>query len=244
MLLPTDVTHVSAAIIIVRIPFMNRTYAYYPLILALYVTFQLVSDVSAGKLTYLFGFSLPATIWYFPVVYVLADILTEVYGYEYARRAAWTAFFCSFVATGIYQLVIYLPPASTFLANDAYSTVLNAVPRVLASALIGQWCGTFTNDYIMAKMKVWTKGKYLWTRTIGSTIAGESITTVMFYGLAFYSVLPAPVLISAMLAGTVIKTLVEIILTPWTYFVISKLKKWEHEDHYDTNTNFNPFIIR
>jgi len=221
-----------------------KQYKYLGIILSFYITFQLVSDVTAGKIISFIGFPVSVTVLFFPITYIFADILTEVYGYARARSVVWTVFFCSVAAGLIYLLVVYLPPATGFVGNDAYARVLGSVPRILFGGWIAVWVGGILNDFVLAKMKVKTKGKYLWTRTIGSTIVGEFANTVLFYVIALYAILPNNLLIASILTGWLIKVVIEVIFTPWTYFVVKRLKQLENEDYYDRDTNFNPFIIQ
>src|SRR3989344_705271 len=221
-----------------------KQYKYLGLITALYITFQLVSDITAGKIVKLGIFTVSATVLYFPFTYIFADVLTEVYGYAKARSVVWMVFFSSVIAGLIYVLVVFLPPAVGFDANDAYARVLGQVPRILFGGWIAVWVGGILNDYTLAKMKVWTKGKHLWTRTIGSTLIGEGANTILFYVIALSGVIPTSLLIASILSGWFLKVLVEVIMTPITYKVVAKLKKVEGEDYYDTKTNFNPLIIR
>ncbi|MDO8536660.1 MAG: queuosine precursor transporter [bacterium] len=221
-----------------------KQYKYLGIITALYLTFLLVSDVSAGKIIIFFGLPVSVAVIFFPFTFIFADILTEVYGYAKARSVLWTVFFCSIVAGLTYQLVIYLPPAVGFDASAAYTRVLGSVPRILLGGWIAIWAGSLLNDYIMAKMKIWTGGKYLWTRTIGSTVVGQFVDTALFYTIALYAVIPNNLFLSSIFASWLLKVAVEAIFTPLTYFVVGKLKKIENEDYYDRNTNFNPFIIK
>ncbi len=220
-----------------------RSYKYLGIITALYVCFQLISDVTAGKIIDFLGFPVSVTVLFFPITYIFADVLTEVYGYSRSRSALWTVFFCSLLAGLAYQLAVYLPSAAGFDAGDAYARVLGSVPRILLGGWIAVWVGGILNDYILAKMKVKMQGKHLWMRTIGSTIVGEFANTTLFYVIALYAVLPNDLLVASILTGWIIKVAVEIVLTPWTYFAVRRLKKLEDEDFYDKNTNFNPFII-
>ncbi len=221
-----------------------KSYKYLGLITTLYIAFQLISDVTAGKIVQLGIFTVSATVLYFPITYIFADVLTEVYGYSKARNVVWQAFLASIIAGLIYQLVVWLPPAIGFGANDAYVRVLSSVPRILLGGWIAVWAGGITNDYILAKMKIWTKGKYLWTRTIGSTIVGEGVNTVLFYTIALSGILPNNLLITSILSGWLLKVVVETVFTPVTYIVVNKLKKIENEDYYDSDTDFNPLIIK
>lgn len=221
-----------------------KQYKYLGLITVLYVTFQLVSDVSAGKIVQLGIFTVSATALYFPITYIFSDILTEVYGYARARAVLWQVMLASVLAGIVYQAVVWLPAAAGFDAQDAYARVLGSVPRILIGGWIAVWIGAILNDYILAKMKVWTKGKHLWMRTISSTIVGEGANTALFYLIALYAIIPNSLLISSILSGWALKVIVEVLLTPVTYYVVAKLKRLEGEDYYDRSTNFNPFIIK
>ncbi|MDP3734008.1 MAG: queuosine precursor transporter [Nanoarchaeota archaeon] len=225
-------------------PSTSKQYKYLGLITVLYITFQLVSDITAGKIVQLGIFNVSATVLYFPFTYIIADILTEVYGYAKARSVVWMVLLSSVIAGLIYSIVVFLPPAVGFDANDAYARVLGQIPRILVGGWIAVWIGGILNDYILAKMKILTKGKHLWTRTIGSTIVGEGANTVLFYVIALYAIIPTNLLIASILSGWFLKVAVEVIMTPVTYKVIAKLKKVEGEDYYDTDTDFNPLIIR
>jgi len=222
----------------------ERSYRYYWLFVCLYVAMQLISDVTAGKITAIAGFPVSVTVLYFPITYIFADVLTEVYGFARARKALWIVLLCSVLAGLLYQVAVYMPPAPGFDANDAYSRVLGSVPRIILGGWIAVFAGAYFNDLVMAKMKVWSKGKHLWTRTIGSTIVGEFINTVAFYTIALYGILPDKLLVQSILTGWVVKTLVEVVMTPATYKVVGWLKRVENEDYYDTNTNFSPFIVK
>lgn len=221
-----------------------KSYKYLGLITTLYIAFQLISDVTAGKIVQLGIFTVSATVLYFPITYIFSDILTEVYGYAKARSVVWQALLASVIAGVIYQLVVWLPAAAGFDAADAYARVLGSVPRILIGGWIAVWVGGILNDYVMAKMKVWSNGKHLWLRTITSTIVGEGANTVLFYTIALYAVLPNNLLIASILSGWFLKVVVEVVFTPVTYYVVAKLKKAENEDHYDRDTNFNPLIIK
>jgi queuosine precursor transporter len=220
-----------------------KQYKYLGMITVLYITFQLVSDVTAGKIVQLGIFTVSATVLYFPITYIIADVLTEVYGYAQARKVVWMVLVSSVLAGLVYAIVVALPPAMGFDANDAFTRVLGQVPRILVGGWIAVFVGGILNDYVLAKMKVWTKGKYLWTRTIGSTIIGEGANTILFYTIALYAIIPNNLLITSVLSGWFLKVVVEVVFTPVTYYVIGKLKKLENEDHYDINTDFNPLKV-
>jgi queuosine precursor transporter len=221
----------------------ERHYKYLGLITVLYVTMQLVSDATAGKLISLGGFAVSVTVLYFPITYIFSDILTEVYGYARARSVLWTVMAASVVAGLTYQIAVYAPPAPGFDANDAYRRVFGVVPRVLLGGWIAVFCGDVVNNYVMAKLKVLSKGKHLWVRTISSTIVGELANTSVFYVVALYGIIPTNILMQAIIAGWVLKTMVEVICTPLTYYIVGFLKRAENEDYYDYDTNFNPLIV-
>jgi len=222
----------------------QKKYKYLGLITCLYVTFQLVSDVTAGKIINFLGFPVSVTVIYFPITYIFADILTEVYGYSRARGVLWIVMFCSILAGLLYTLVVILPPAIGFDGNEAYTKVLGSVPRILVGGWLAVFLGDIVNNYILAKMKILTKGKMLWARTISSTFVGEGINTSVFYVVALYGVLPNNILLEAIITGWLLKTMIEVVFTPITYVVVRYLKKKENVDHYDYETNFNPLIIK
>jgi uncharacterized integral membrane protein (TIGR00697 family) len=223
---------------------MQQRYKYLGLITCLYITFQLVSDVTAGKIINFFGFPVSVTVIYFPITFIFGDILTEVYGYARARGVLWIVMCCSIIAGLLYIVMVNMPPAHGFDANDAYNRVFGTIPRIIVGGWLAVFVGNITNDFVMAKMKIWTKGKMLWTRTIGSTIAGEGVNTGIFYLIGLYGIIPNNLLFESILTGWVLKTIVEVVFTPVTYFVVGKLKKVEKEDFYDNTTNFNPFIFK
>jgi uncharacterized integral membrane protein (TIGR00697 family) len=223
---------------------MSKNFKYLSIITSAYITFQLVSDVSAGKLISLFGETVSVTVLFFPVTYIFSDILTEVYGYATARRVLWTVMICSIMAGFIYTGVTSIPPSPFFGNNEAYNDVLGQVPRPLIGGWLAVFSGDIANNFVLAKLKILTRGKLLWTRTIASTIIGQFVNTAVFYMIGLYKIMPDNLLVRAIIAGWILKVLVEILFTPITYFVINRLKKMENIDHYDSNTNFNPFIIK
>jgi queuosine precursor transporter len=222
----------------------DRKYKYLGLITCLYVTMQLVSDVTAGKIINFVSFPVSVTVLYFPITYIFSDILTEVYGYARARSILWTVLICSVLAGLLYQLVVYFPPAAGFEADAAYARVLGSVPRVLLGGWIAVFAGEILNNYVLAKIKIVSNGRYLWIRTIGSTIIGQFANTVLFYVIGLYGVLPTQLLIQSIITGWLLKVAVEVVFTPVTYWVVGNLKRVEQEDYYDSDTNFNPLIVR
>jgi uncharacterized integral membrane protein (TIGR00697 family) len=230
-----------------------RRYRYYDLVLAGFVAVLLCSNlIGTAKVSELplplvgGAFAFGVGNIFFPISYIFGDVLTEVYGYARARRVIWAGFaglgFASFMAT----LVVALPPAPFWEHQRAYEIAFGAAWRVAASSMIAYFCGEFVNSYVLAKMKILTAGKWLWTRTIGSTIAGEAVDSALFYPLAFYGsgIIPNEKLPLVMAAQFVAKVGVEVVFTPVTYKVVGWLKRAEHEDYYDRTTNFNPFTLK
>lgn len=228
-------------------------YRYYDFVMAAFVTVLLCSNlIGAAKAaevtlplvgTVTFG----AGVLFFPVSYVFGDVLTEVYGYGRDRRVIWAGFGALIFASLMSVVVLALKPASDPF-NAEYQTHLNAVfgntPRIMAGSMIAFWCGSFANSYVMAKMKVWTQGRRLWMRTIGSTICGELVDSSLFYMIAFYGIWPHRQLLSVIVAQYVLKTGWEVVMTPITYKVVHFLKRRENEDYYDHGTDFNPFKLK
>lgn len=221
-----------------------KQYKYLGLITALYITFQLVSTVTAGKIVSVWIFSTSIAVLYFPVTFIISDILTEVYGYARARKILWTILLTSVVAGIIFAIAAAFPPAPGFDANDAYVRVLSQIPRILLASWLALFFGGISNDYVLAKMKVWTRGKHLWSRTIGSTVVGQAVDSILFFTIALYGIIPTNLLLMSMFTAWFLKVAIEVILTPVTYKVVSSLKKAEGEDHYDVDTNFNPFSLK
>ncbi len=219
-----------------------KQYKYLGLITVLYITFQLVSDVTAGKIVQLWFFPVSVSILYFPFTYIFSDILTEVYGYAQSRRVVWVVLLASVIAGLLYQVAAYMPSSPSFTEGQAYTRVFGSVPRILLGGWIAVWAGGMANDYLLAKMKILTGGTYLWMRTIASTIVGEGINTILFFLIALSGVLPTNLLYASILSGWCLKVLVEVVFTPVTYAVVRHLKWVEQEDYYDRNTNFSPFI--
>jgi uncharacterized integral membrane protein (TIGR00697 family) len=216
---------------------------YLDIITAFFVAVLLISNVASTKITS-FGFlTLDAGTILFPLTYIFGDILTEVYGFARARRVIWIGFLCNILMAGIFMAVQGLPPAADWPNQKAYEAILGLTPRIVAASMIAYFAGEFLNSFILAKLKIVTQGKYLWIRTIGSTLVGEFFDTVLFILIAFYGVLPMPVLVSLLISNYIFKVAVEVLFTPVTYAIANKLKKVEHEDYYDYKTNFNPFSV-
>ena len=221
-----------------------KKFKYYDLIMAAFVTVLLCSNIiGAEKVVTVAGFSFGAGILFFPISYFFNDILTEVYGYARSRKVVWAGFGAMGFASIMSWVVVSLPPAQGWIHQSAYEVVFGQTPRIVAASLLAFFSGEFVNSYTLAKMKVFTTGRFLWMRTIGSTIAGEAADSLIFYPVAFYGFWPNDLLITVMITNYVIKVSWEVIATPITYKVIGFLKRKEHEDYYDKDTNFTPFSI-
>ena len=187
-----------------------------------------------------------AGVLFFPISYVFGDILTEVYGYSRTRRVIWAGFGALLFASVMSAVVVALPPAPGWTNQAAYEIAFGSTWRIALASLIAFWCGEFVNSFVLAKMKIATAGRWLWTRTIGSTIVGEGVDSALFYPLAFYGsgLIPNEMLPKVMLAQFVAKVGVEVLFTPVTYRIVAILKRAEQEDYYDVRTDFNPFTLK
>ncbi len=194
----------------------------------------IVKQISIGNLV------LPAAIIIFPLSYIFGDILTEVYGFQQARRIIWLGFLCNLVAVVAIWVGKLLPSAPVFEAQQAYERILGSTPRFLVASFVAYLAGEFANSFVLAKMKVKTKGRWLWMRTIGSTLVGQGVDTFIVLSIAFLGVLPLSVLGIMILSHWLLKTVYEVLATPFTYIVVNYLKKKEGIDVYDYTTNFNP----
>lgn len=220
-----------------------HSYRYFTPIAMVFVAVILISNIAAQKLFSFGPFVFSCGILLFPIAYIFGDVLTEVYGYARSRQVIWTGLLCNLLLVGIIQLSIWLPPAPGWPLQEQFSAVLGMVPRVVLASIIGYWAGEFSNSYVLAKMKILTKGRYLWTRTIASTMVGEGVDTTIFVLLAFYNIFPTGLLVSAIISGYIFKVVYEVVATPLTYAVVGFLKRREGIDVYDYKTNFNPFKV-
>jgi uncharacterized integral membrane protein (TIGR00697 family) len=212
--------------------------------MAAFVAVLLCSNlIGVGKVCQIFGYSVGAGVFFFPISYVFGDVLTEVYGYARSRRVIWAGFGALAFASVMSWAVIALPPAPAWPNQAAYVTVYGSTPRIVAASLTAFWAGDFVNCYVLAKMKVQTQGRFLWTRTIGSTIVGQGVDSLIFYPLAFFGEWPTSLMFAVMLSNFLVKISVEALMTPVTYGVVNFLKRTEHEDYYDRGTDFNPFTL-
>jgi uncharacterized integral membrane protein (TIGR00697 family) len=211
---------------------------------ALFVTCLITANIIIAKQISIGGIILPAAIIIFPLSYIIGDVLTEVYGYQQARRVIWLGFLCNLITVVAIWIAQKLPPAPVFEAQAAYERILGSTPRFLLASFMAYLAGEFTNSFVMAKMKIITKGRWLWTRTIGSTLVGQGVDTVVVLAIAFGGVLPLSVLGIMILSHWLAKSVYEIIATPLTYVVVGYLKRKEGVDVYDYGVDFNPLSVR
>lgn len=242
-------------------------FRFYEYVMAAFVAILLLSNIiGAAKLSTIAGYTFGAGILFFPVSYVIGDVLTEVYGYARARRVIWTGFAAMIFLAFMSYVVVSLPAfdgwacaASGFDGNgpltsttdpdgptgaicqQTYISVFGNAWRIVIASIVAFWAGEFVNSYVMAKMKVWTKGKALWTRTIGSTVVGQGVDSLIFYPIAFYGIWSTEAVITVMITNWLLKVVWEALLTPVTYLVVGKLKKAEGVDLFDVETDFSPF---
>jgi uncharacterized integral membrane protein (TIGR00697 family) len=226
----------------------GRVYKYYDLIMAAFVCVLLCANlIGVSKITQvtLFGFSFAfgAGNLFFPLSYLFGDVLTEVYGYARSRKVVWAGFTALAFASLMSFVVVHIPPADGWQGQAVIEAAFGSTWRIALASLVGYFCGEFANSFTLAKLKIKTRGRMLWTRTIGSTIVGEACDTVVFYPLAFYGTWPDELLWSVMAANYALKVSWEIVITPLTYRIVNGLKRAEGEDFYDVNTNFTPFSL-
>ena len=235
----------------------TRQYRYFDLIMAVFVTVLVVSNIASSAKIVDWGFSLfgvrmafDAGTILFPVSYIFGDILTEVYGYRNSRRVIWAGFACLVLSAVIFGVIRILPGEAQwqkYAGDAAYLAILGGMSSggIVLASLVGYWSGEFTNSFVLAKMKILTRGRWLWTRTIGSTIVGELVDTVVFVAIAsLFKVFPWSLFLTLSLTNYLFKCGVEALMTPVTYAAVATLKKTEQEDYFDRETNFNPFNIK
>jgi uncharacterized integral membrane protein (TIGR00697 family) len=220
-----------------------RHYKHLDAITALFVSVLLISNVASAKILDLGPFTFDGGTILFPLSYIFGDILTEVYGYSCSRRVIWMGFMASLLMSAVFLCVGALPPAVDWPHQEAYDAILGVAPRIVLASLAAYFCGEFVNSYVMARLKVKTEGRFLWLRTISSTLFGQVVDTVVFVVVAFAGVVPLELVGTLIASNYVFKTLVEIAFTPATYAVVGYLKRSENEDYYDRRTDFNPFRV-
>jgi hypothetical protein len=220
-----------------------RRFRYLDALTTAFVVILLVSNLVAQKIVRVGPFSTSGAIILFPITYIFGDIFTEVYGYTASRRAIWFGFFGTALMYGIGAFVIALPADPAFHNQQAFVTVFGILPRLLVASLIAFWAGEFANSYTMARLKLLTRGRWLWTRTVGSTVVGQAVDTTLVTVLTFAGTYPVAKLINFIATAYLLKVAYEVIATPLTYLVVNFLKRAEHSDAFDAHTNFNPFRV-
>jgi hypothetical protein len=221
----------------------SRFSSFFVAVVALFVTCLVVSNVIAVKLAMVQGLVLPAGIIIFPVSYLLADVLTEVYGYRAARRVLWLGFFCNLLAVAAIWIGGLLPAAPFWGGQAAYDEILGATPRILLASFAAYLVGEFANTMIMSKLKVAMAGRHLWARAIASTLVGQGLDSIVFIAIAFSGMMPLPILLGAIVTQWLIKSAYEALATPLTYAMVGFLKRREGIDTYDRGISFNPFAL-
>lgn len=217
---------------------------WFVVIASVFVTCLITANIIAVKIIWVLGFPVPAGIIIFPLSYLFGDVLTEVYGYGAARRVIWLGFSCNLLAV----IAIYfggIAPAAPFWTQQAaYNSILGFAPRLLLASFIAYMVGEFTNSFVLAKLKIATRGRWLWTRTIGSTLVGEGLDTLIFISIAFGGIFSAQIILITILTQWFLKVAYEVVATPFTYLVVGFLKQREKLDTYDYRTNFSPILFR
>ena len=212
-------------------------------LVALFITCLIAANITAVKLIAVFGLLLPAAIVIFPVSYILGDVLTEVYGYRQARRVIWLGFLCNLVVVATIWIGQILPAAEFWDGQAAYERILGLAPRILAASFLAYLVGEFANAFVLAKMKIATEGRWLWTRTIGSTLVGQGLDSLIFIVLAFAGTMPLDALMVLVVTQWLVKSAYEAAATPVTYAVVGYLKRSEGVDVYDRDTRFSPLAL-
>jgi len=223
-------------------PALTPNFRYFDIVMAAFVAVLLLSNIiGAAKLSTIEGFTFGAGILFFPISYVIGDVLTEVYGYGRARRVIWVGFGAMIFMAFMSWAVVAMPPAASWDGQAAYESAFGQVPRIVLASILAFWTGEFVNSFVLAKMKVWTKGKALWSRTIGSTVFGQAVDSLIFYPVAFLGVWETSDVLMVMVTNWALKVAWEAALTPLTYLVVGRLKRAEGVELFDTDTDFSPF---
>ncbi len=223
---------------------VSQNSKYFLYIAILFVAVLMISNTVAVKLVQIGPFVFAGAIFIFPISYIFGDVLTEVYGYKASRKIIWSGF-VALIAMSLAYFFIQILPSPAFWTNQgAYEAILGAVPRIVVGSIIAYFAGEFCNSYVLSRMKVWMKGKKLYVRTIGSTLVGEGVDTILFGLIAFAGTIPTSTLLTMIASGYLFKVLYEVLATPITYLIVNKLKKAEGIDVYDKNINYNPFILK
>ena len=218
-----------------------RNFRYYDILVHIFVVVLLISNLVGSKICAIGPFRISGAQLLFPITYIFGDIFTEVYGYSGSRRAIWIGFFASGLMALMGYVTVHIPPAPDWPNQHSFEVVFNFVPRMVAASLVAFWCGEFANSYTLAKMKLLTEGRWLWTRTVGSTVVGQAVDTTILMFLAFGGILGLRTILILIGSGYLGKVLYEVAATPLTYAVVNFLKRSEGVDVYDMHTSFNPF---
>ena len=218
-----------------------RTYRHFDLLLAIFLVVLLISNLVGQKLCLIFGRVISGGQLLFPLTYIFGDVFTEVYGYAASRRAIWLGFIANGLLALMGLITVWLPPAPGWHHQEAFATVFYQIPRLIVASLVAYWCGEFTNSYTLAKMKLWTRGKMLWSRTVGSTVTGQFVDTMLLVAIGFAGTAPVGTLFNFFVTSYMGKVLYEVIATPATYAVVAFLKRTEGLDAFDYKSDFNPF---
>jgi hypothetical protein len=213
------------------------------IVTAVFIASLIAANIIAVKLVIVAGLLLPAAVIIFPVSYIVGDVLTEVYGYSKTRRVIWLGFLANLIVVAAIWLAGLLPAAGFWDGQDAWSRILGMAPRILAASFLAYLVGEFANAYVLAKMKIATEGRFLWTRTISSTLVGQGVDSAIFIVIAFAGVIPTGALLTAVVTQWLVKSGYEALATPLTYYVVGFLKRREGVDTYDTETRFNPLAL-
>ncbi len=212
-------------------------------IVAIFITSLITANIIAVKLVNVFGLILPAAVIIFPISYIVGDVLTEVYGYRQARKVIWLGFFCNVLTVIAIWIAQILPAASFWDGQAAYERILGYTPRILIASFLAYLVGEFANSFVLANMKLATQGRFLWMRTIGSTLIGQGLDSLVFITIAFIGAIPVGGLASAIVTQWLAKSVYEAVATPLTYRVVNFLKRKEELDVYDHETRFNPLLL-
>ncbi|HUL31929.1 MAG TPA: queuosine precursor transporter [Thermodesulfobacteriota bacterium] len=224
-------------------PAHGRYSQWFLIVVCIFITCLITSNIVAAKLVSIFGLVMPAAILIFPISYIFGDVLTEVYGYRQARRVIWLGFFCNLITVVAIWLGQILPAASFWDGQAAYERILGYTPRLLGASFLAYLFGEFANSFVLAKMKIATQGRWLWTRTIGSTLVGQGLDSVVFMTLAFAGTIPFGGLAAAVVVQWLSKSVYEALATPFTYGAVNFLKRKEGLDVFDYETQFNPLLF-
>ena len=218
-----------------------RDFRYLDLLTSIFIVVLLISNLVGQKICAFGPLRVSGAQLLFPITYIFGDVFTEVYGYAASRRTIWLGFFASALMAVMGVIVVALPAAPDWPNQSAFAAVFNFVPRIIVGSLLAFWCGDFANSYVMAKMKLLTKGRYLWTRTVGSTVVGQAVDTTVVMIAIFAGTVGFWTILNLIVSGYVLKVLYEVLMTPVTYAIVGFLKRVEGVDTFDYGTNFSPF---